>query len=114
MGEYAGVAGSSGRTAPELDADLAGCCASGSSSKMAFLIRSMKGMGHVLTSSVLLARPRSTRLHHSEAQPTGLTVPNRSTIRPHLYPISKRTLGFLRGIRGHRRLCQPVFSIRKL
>src|SRR6266849_7135635 len=94
MGTYEGTAGSRGRAVPELVAGLAGCWASGSSSKMAFLIRSMKGMGHVLTSLVLFALPRSTPLHYSEAQPDRTYSTKSVHYPPTLYPIDKKTPAF--------------------
>src|SRR6266576_5359340 len=97
MGTYEGAAGSRGRAFPELVAGLVGCWASGSSSKMAFLIRSMKGIGHVLTSSVLLALPRSTPRHHSEAQHDRTYSTKSVHYPPALYPIDKRTLAFYMG-----------------
>src|SRR6266849_8083860 len=97
MGTYEGAADSRGRAVPGLVAGLAGCCASGSSSKIAFLIRSMKGMGHVLTSSVLLALPGSTPLRHSEAQHDRTYRTKSVHYPPALCPIDERTLAFYAG-----------------
>src|SRR5713101_511532 len=101
MGTYAG-AGSIGRAAAALDAGLAdcgiACCAAcGSSSKIAFLIRSMNGMCHILTASILFPQPGNTPLHSSGPSATGHLVPNRFTSPLALYPIDKRTLAFYSG-----------------
>src|SRR5437868_8515295 len=98
MDTYVG-AGSAGRAGPGLGACLAGCCASGSSSKMAFLIRSMKGMGHILASSVLPALPGGTPPRHSEGQDDRTYITKSVHYAHALYLIDKRSLAFYAGYR---------------
>jgi len=59
-------------------------------------------MGHVLTSLALLALPRSTPLHYSEAQCDrnySTKSPNRSTIRPHSILKIRKPVRFMRDTR---------------